>query len=329
MRARMRSTMSTPRSTTVLVVLLSLLAGACEAPPPTLAPDGTEPLVAAPESPPPELVRKFFENRDKDYPLYTGDVVRITIQGHDELTVERKIPQSGRIPLYGLDSIGPDGAPVAREVVAAGLRVPQLEERLKPLYSRIVNPPYVTVRVVEYAPKVIYVAGAVNGPREYNLPNENRISLVQALTMAGWFSRDAASDRVRVIRQDPDSGRRIHLPPIDVARIVSVGDTGTDLLLDPGDTITVDSRGAMKVYIFGHVQQAGEFDYETGLTLTRLVTKAGGFKSFAKMTDVRVIRGNGGPEQAYHFNVEKILSGEARDIPLEPGDRVWVDERFI
>ncbi len=317
----------------LIVLLVITLLASCGSPPPTLAPKngGIEGPVS--KGPTPEELERLLGNDEKDYPLYPGDLLRITVQGHEDLTIERKIPASGRIPLYGLDTTDADGGnPRVTEVDVAGLRLPQLEQKLATLYKRIVNPPYVTVKVVQFAPKVIYVAGAVGGPRDYRLPDETRISLVQALTMAGWFTEDAAKDRVRVIRVDPQTGDRVHLPAIDVTKIISSGDSAWDILLLPGDTITVDSHESKTVSIFGHVERPGEYPWSPGMTLTRLITISGGLRTFAKMTNIRVLRsGVGGKEEdgAYHVDLKAVLDGEEPDYELEPGDRIWVDERFI
>jgi len=316
----------------LLIVCVVALVAACSSPLPTLAPEngGAE----GPDSAQPGVaeLERLLGNDEKDYPLYGGDVIRITVQGHSELTVERKIPASGQIPLYGLDTVDEKGNPSVTEIDVAGLRIPDLEKKLATLYARIVNPPYVTVRVAEYAPKVIYVAGAVGAPRDYRLPDETRISLVQALTMAGWFTADAAKDRVRVIRVDPTTGKRVHLPAIDVTKIIASGQTNYDILLLPGDTITVDSHESKMVSIFGHIERPGEYPWTPGLTLTRLITLSGGFRTFAKMTNIRVLRSGGdsnSEDGAYHVDLKEVLDGEAPDYPLQPGDRIWIDERFI
>lgn len=317
----------------LIISFACVLLAACAAPPPTLAP--TKGGEEAPESHGPTAaeLERLLGNDETDYPLYAGDLLRITVQGHEELTIERKIPASGRIPLYGLDQVDATGKnPKVTEVDVAGLRIPDLEKKLATLYKRIVNPPYVTVKVVAYAPKVIYVAGAVGGPRDYRLPDETRISLVQALTMAGWFTGDAAEDRVRVFRVDPTTGKRVHLPPINVTKIIASGDTTWDIMLLPGDTITVDSHQSQTVAIFGHVERPGEYPWSPGLTLTRLITLSGGLRTFAKMTNIRVLRDGAGADSAdgaYHVDLKAVLDGEEPDYQLEPGDRIWVDERFI
>ncbi len=313
----------------LLAAGLTLLLASCQAPPPDLVPEGPPTRASRETGVPPEALRPFLEAASrKDYPLYPGDLIRVRVQGHENLTIEKRIPASGEIPIYLESGEGPaETPPVVR---AAGRRIPELEAELEKIYRRVVNPPFVTVTVVEYAPKYVYVAGAVKSPREYRLPDDKRVSLVQVLSMAGWFTDQAAVDRVRVIRVDPRTGERTFSPPIDVGKIISEGKADLDIVLEPGDTITVDSRESQSVYILGHVRQPGEFPWERGMTLTRLITLAGGLAEFAKLRDIRVMRLGKGPKpRVYHVDLQAVFDGEAADFPLRPGDRVWIDESWI
>lgn len=322
--------MRTMRSRFLLLLVATLLP-ACESPPPNLRPeDGPGTANHAPKETTLEDLKPFLTNRETDYPLYPGDVVRITVQGHEDLTIERKIPSDGKIPIPGArPATDPNpGSPV--DVKAAGKRIPELEGEIRELYAANITNPYVTVRVVTYAPKKIYVAGAVANPRDYQIPDEERISLVQALTMAGWFTESAARDRVRVIRPDRKTGERVYLPPIDVGKIVSDGEVQMDILLEPGDTVTVDSKASQSVYIFGYVEDPGEVAYSTGLSLTRLITRVGGLKEYAKITNIRILRNTSGPEpKVFYVDLKKVFAGEAPDFPLAPGDVIYVDETFF
>jgi protein involved in polysaccharide export with SLBB domain len=132
------------------------------------------------------------------------------------------------------------------------------------------------------------------------------------------------------MRIDPATGRRFFLPPIDVRRIVAQADVDCDIALEPGDTITVDSGASQSVFIFGHVGQPGEYPFDAGLSLSRLITLAGGLKDFAKTTDIRVLRTDAaGQPQVHYVDLEAIFDDEQPDFILAPGDVVRVDERFI
>jgi polysaccharide export outer membrane protein len=310
----------------VLTLVFAMVA-ACSSAGPYYPPEPTGPDPAAGAGNSEELAKWSMENVPRDYPLGPGDEIEVRVQGHPELTITRKLPADGSLPVYMLNRTASE-APVT--VAAAGKRIPELEEELRQVYLKEITSPYVTVRAVSFAPKSFYVAGAVEKPGNYPLPDDHRISLVQALTMAGWFTTDAADDRVRLMRVEAADGKRFFLPPIDVRRIVAEADVKSDVALEPGDTITVDSRESRTVYIFGHISSPGEYPWTAGLTLSRLITLAGGLKEFAKTTDIRILRPGPGPEpQIIRIDLEAIFDQESADLSLAPGDVVRVDERFI
>lgn len=315
----------------LLLPILGLLAVACGSPVRHDPPVNTPIEVPQDEPATYEDLKPFIEAQSgQDYPLYRGDSVQIQVQGHPELKVVRKIPEDGKIPLFGITEKDETGRRKSVVVEAAGKTVPEFEAELRERYSRIIESPYVTVTVTEHAPKLIYVTGAVNSPGQYSLPDQGRLSLVQALTLAGWFRRDSAKDRVRIIRVDARTGDRVYLPPIDVGAIVDSGQVRMDIPLAPGDTITVASRELHKVFIYGEVNAPGEFEFRPGLTLTRLITMAGGLKEWAKSTDIRILRNGSGPSpKVYRIDVTDIFDEKAPDFRLKPGDVVNVDERFI
>ena len=78
------------------------------------------------------------------------------------------------------------------------------------------------------------------------------------------------------------------------------------------------------------MEKPGEFAFEPEMTLMRLITRAGGFKAFAKVTDLRVLRHGAGPApEVHHVDMKEIFSEERPDFRLAPGDVVYVDETFI
>ena len=98
--------------------------------------------------------------------------------------------------------------------------------------------------------------------------------------------------------------------------------------------IMTKSRG--KVYIVGPVRSPGpqEIPSDEVLTLSKAILRAGGFGDYADKHKVRVTRkgaGAGGQDQVLTVDVAEILEkGKTEsDLPLEPGDLIYVPERLI
>lgn len=148
------------------------------------------------------------------YTLGSGDKVRVTVFGHEDLSGEFEVDGSGNISL-----------PLIRNVKAEGLTVRQLEqsitERLSPDY--LINPS-VSVEVLNYRP--FYIYGEVTKPGSY--PFVNGMTVVNAVAMAGGFTYRARTGSVRIVRAG------------DPQRNAIDADKDTPVL--PGDIIEVPER---------------------------------------------------------------------------------------
>lgn len=121
-----------------------------------------------------------------DYRLGTGDAVRVTVFGHEDLSGEFEVAGSGRVSL-----------PLVGEVQAGGLTVRQLEraivEVLQPDYLKN---PRVAVEVLNYRP--FYILGEVNQPGSYAYVNGMRV--INAVALAGGFTYRADEDDLWITR---------------------------------------------------------------------------------------------------------------------------------
>jgi polysaccharide export outer membrane protein len=98
--------------------------------------------------------------------------------------------------------------------------------------------------------------------------------------------------------------------------------------------VMAKSRG--KVYLTGAVSLRGPQDIPSDevLTVGKAISRAGGFTEFASKKQIKVTRKAaqpGGPERTFFLNgVEILEKGKADcDLPLEPGDMIFVPERGI
>jgi polysaccharide biosynthesis/export protein len=91
---------------------------------------------------------------------------------------------------------------------------------------------------------VIYILGAVNRPGGFLIDNNERLSLLQALTMAGGWDRAAALSKARLIRKVPEGHKELML---DLKHVL-VGKQA-DIALKDGDILFLpESLGKQFAY---------------------------------------------------------------------------------
>src|ERR1051325_11317472 len=90
----------------------------------------------------------------QEYVIGPGDVLRITVWGHDDLTKEYPVTLEGRVPF-----------PLIGNVQAAGLTTTQLAKQLRDLLEKdyLVNP-QVLVAVSQYLSSKVHVVGEAEKP---------------------------------------------------------------------------------------------------------------------------------------------------------------------
>jgi polysaccharide export outer membrane protein len=79
-------------------------------------------------------------------------------------------------------------------------------------------------------------------------------------------------------------------------------------------------------YVGGQVRKPDRFPYVAEITVSKAIDSAGGFTEFAKKGKVQVIRLSGKVE---NVDCEAALKDPRLDLPIYPGDRIFVDRRWM
>lgn len=150
----------------------------------------------------------------ESYKLGTGDKIKVTVFGQDDLGGEFTVDDTGvvRLPMIG-------------QVQAAGRTVHDFEEAVttKLADGYLVNP-RVSVEVTNYRP--FYIVGEVTKPGEY--PYETGMNVMNAVSLAGGFTYRA--DDTEVYIRHKDSSVEVKMP------------ADSTVPLQPGDIITVKEQ---------------------------------------------------------------------------------------
>jgi polysaccharide export outer membrane protein len=83
------------------------------------------------------------------------------------------------------------------------------------------------------------------------------------------------------------------------------------------------------VIVLGQVAKPGSFALTPGLTLLQVISLAGGLTAIANDDRVSLTRKVGASTKTVVLSVDRITEGEAQDVPLQAGDRIYVYERLF
>jgi len=186
-----------------------------------------EPPTATPlPSAPPEHTEKTTAVVEGDYHLANHDVVRITVFQEDELTTTTRIGEDGLIhfPLIG-------------DVELAGKTVRQAAVLIETLLKKrfLVNP-QVSISITEFVKKRFTVLGQVKNPGSYEVPASENLELIQAIGMAGGYTRSANQGKILIKRLVDGSERVYKVNGKELAH----GEGAKGFRVVAGDTITVE-----------------------------------------------------------------------------------------
>jgi protein involved in polysaccharide export with SLBB domain len=156
------------------------------------------------------------------YILSPNDQVAVEVFGEDELRTSGRLNGEGNLSV-----------PLLGSIHIAGLTLGQAASRLTDLYGRdyLVNPK-VNVMLIGYAKRRFTMLGQINRPGSYEMPDGSPegIELLEAIAMAGGYTRIAAPEKVSVKR-----GKEVMR--VDAKRQARGGHSAFTVL--PGDTVTV------------------------------------------------------------------------------------------
>ncbi len=127
------------------------------------------------------------------YLLGSGDKLRISFFGkhYSYLSGDYEIDGAGIVPL-----------PLVENIRLGGKTISEAENAIKAAYKPdYLKNPRVSVQVLNYRP--FYIWGQVNAPGSY--PYVNGITVLEAVVIAGGFTKRANQDKLKIIRGNDSS----------------------------------------------------------------------------------------------------------------------------
>jgi polysaccharide export outer membrane protein len=164
-----------------------------------------------------------------DYRISPQDLLAVSVYREADLKKEARVSAEGKISF-----------PLAGEIRVGGLTTLEAEALIRDaLKPRLVNP-QVSVEVKEYRARRVFVLGEVAKPGSYDIPPDRSLTVVEAITLAGGFTKRASPNRTRVVRRSAAGGGVESM--IIPVNSVTKGDKSKDMALQSDDVVNVPEK---------------------------------------------------------------------------------------
>lgn len=159
-----------------------------------------------------------------DYILQPGDTIELVVYREPDLNMRSKIGKDGMVQL-----------PLLGEVKLAGLSLRSASALVRQKYNAdYVVEPQIYLNIAAYNPRRFTIIGQVGRPGTYEFAGSESLGMLEAVGMAGGFTRIADRGHVLVKRREGDAVRTIKV------NAKKLSETGIDRFeLKPGDVINV------------------------------------------------------------------------------------------
>ena len=148
---------------------------------------------------------------DSGYRLGPGDRIIIKVFGEEDLSMDFRLNDSGRL-----------NYPFLGELVVEGHTVAELEQLItRGLKDSYLRDPAVTISIAEYRP--FFLKGEVRNPG--GIPYQPKLTVERAIAIGGGFTERASRSKIEIIRASDPAHKAVHVELPDP--------------VFPGDIITV------------------------------------------------------------------------------------------
>lgn len=242
----------------------------------------------------------------QDYRVGEGDVLKITVYGHNDLTTIERIGGEGTIkfPLIGV-------------IKVSGLTVSSIADKIASLLADgYIVSPQVTVFIEEFASQKVVIMGEVRSPGLYEL--KGTTTFLELVSKAGGLTKDAGE--MAIIKRSEGAGEdEEEIQTVDLLKLLKEGDTSVNVSMLDGDTVYIPKAGVF--YVTGEVKKPDSYSHKEGTTVIQAITMAGGLTDKAASGRIKIIRKVDGSE--------RVINKVKMDEPIFPDDVVIVPESYF
>jgi polysaccharide export outer membrane protein len=156
-------------------------------------------------------------------PLRRGDVIKVTVFGHDDLNGEYSIDENWKLIL-----------PMIGEIDARDMNVPQLRQRIRTEFGRLYTQSFIAVVPLFR----VAVLGEVNRPSLYSV--DPTMTIYDVLALAGGVTRSGQERQMRLIRSGQQVPAPVDARSLARATLRELGVRSGDQIIVPRKTVTYE-----------------------------------------------------------------------------------------
>ena len=168
------------------------------------------------------------------YVINEGDLLSINVYRRSDLSSMLQLDNI-RIMQNGEISI-----PLVGEIKAAGMTISELRTKITEGLSGYYVSPVVNVNVTYSSGQNVYVLGEVKNPGNYDI--SGKITAIEAILMAGGFTKDADMAKIILLRTDQKTkghSKDKHLTALDIKNFLEKADLRENVVLQKKDVLYI------------------------------------------------------------------------------------------
>ena len=271
-------------------------------------------------------VLSLFQKTNKVYQLTPGDILSIQLWAYPEITppvTQMTNDTSVLANGYRIDQNGYIQAPLIGQYRAAGKSLSQINKEMRGLFARYLKTPDVVVRVLSYEGQRYFVNGQVLRSGQYTL-NDTPVSIYTALGKAGGINTETGDNtNIQLIR----NGQTYNLNTFSLEK---QGLSLHNLLIQPNDTIFVNTKQDQKLYVLGESSRTQAVALrDQGMTLSDVLGESGGINpNSASAARIYIMRTNLDTRASTVYQLDLSSFGNfalANQFAMQKNDIVYVD----
>jgi polysaccharide export outer membrane protein len=265
----------------------------------------------------------LFNSSQNIYRLSAGDVLSIQLWAYPEITPPIQDATNIKAVGYPIDPNGNVQLPLVGSVHIAGKTLAETNRFLHNQFAKYLKHPDVVVRVLSYEGRRYFVNGQVIRSGQYTL-NDQPISIYTALGQAGGIdTKTGDTTNIQLIR----NGQTYNLNTIQLEK---QGFSLHQLLIQPNDTIFVNTKQDQKLYVMGESSRSQALTLrDQGMTLSDVLGESEGINPYsASAARIYVMRTDLGTKQStiYHLNLSSLGNlALANQFAMKKNDIVYID----